>query len=377
MSQNFSQRFSTQSRFTPARIVLTLLLAFAAAELCVVLRTPLPWMIGPLLTTAVLSMLGTPTQSWTPLRNIGQWTIGCVLGLYFTPQVVALVAGLWWAIVLNIVWALLLGLLLGAWLHRVHEGPGPFHIAGLTRTTTYFAAPVGAASEMTLMAERHGGRTELVASAHSLRVLLVTLIIPFGFQWAGLHGLDSTLPGARVVHWPGLALLAVLTGAGCWAMLRLKRTNPWFIGALIVSLLLTAFGVTLSAVPQAMTNAAQLVIGISLGVRFTRGFMHLAPRWLGSVALATVALILLCAGFAWALAQFMPVHWATLLLGTSPGGIAEMAITAKVLQLGVPLVTAFHVTRLAAVLLIAEPMYRWLYEARGAGNFQTGRPWEN
>jgi uncharacterized membrane protein AbrB (regulator of aidB expression) len=38
-----------------------------------------------------------------------------------------------------------------------------------------------------------------------------------------------------------------------------------------------------------------------------------------------------------------------------------MAITAKVLQLGVPLVTAFHVTRLAAVLLLAEPMYRWFY----------------
>jgi len=28
------------------------------------------------------------------------------------------------------------------------------------------------------------------------------------------------------------------------------------------------------------------------------------------------------------------LHWATLILGTSPGGIAEMAITAKVLQLG-------------------------------------------
>ena len=36
---------------------------------------------------------------------------------------------------------------------------------------------------------------------------------------------------------------------------------------------------------------------------------------------------------------------ATLVLGMAPGGIAEMCITAKVLQLGVPLVTAFHVTR--------------------------------
>lgn len=353
-------------RSLPVRIVFTLLLAWAAASLCIALRTPLPWMIGPLLATAVVSMLGGPTASWTPLRNTGQWVIGCALGLYFTPQVVALLAGLWWAIALNIVWALALGLAFGAWLHRVHHGPGPFHVKGLSRITTYFAALIGAASEMTLMAERHGAQTDLVASAHSLRVLLVTLIIPFGFQWAGLHGLDATLPGARVVQGPGLALLALLTGVGCWVMLKLERTNPWFIGALVVSLLLTACGVTLSALPQGMTNATQLVIGVSLGVRFTSGFVHMAPRWLGSVALATVGMIVLCAAFAWLLAHFTSLHWATLLLGTSPGGIAEMAITAKVLQLGVPVVTAFHVTRLAAVLLLAEPMHRWFYQADAA-----------
>ena len=394
MLPDTAQRIRSIFQGFPARIVLTLLLAWAAASLCVWLHTPLPWMIGPLTVTAVVSMLGAPTASWTPLRNAGQWTIGCALGLYFTPQVVALVAGLWWAIALNIVWALALGLAFGEWLHRVHHGPvscaatppenalqrsrwqawaSKFHVAGLMRSTTYFAAPVGAASEMTLMAERHGAQTELVASAHSLRVLLVTLIIPFGFQWAGLHGLDATVPGARIVDPAGLALLAVLTGIGCWTMLKLERTNPWFIGALLAALLLTAFGVTLSAIPQGMTNAAQLVIGISLGVRFTRGFVHLAPRWLGSVAIATLGMIALCVAFAWGLAQFTEMHWATLLLGTSPGGIAEMSITAKVLQLGVPLVTAFHVTRLAAVLLLVEPMYRWFYlQKPDASEFMKG-----
>ena len=99
----------------------------------------------------------------------------------------------------------------------------------------------------------------------------------------------------------GLALLALLTGLGCGAMLLLGRTNPWFIGALGVAVLLTANRVSLSAIPQPLVNAAQLVIGISLGVRFTREFVHLAPRWLGSVALASSAMLLLCAGFAWAL----------------------------------------------------------------------------
>ena len=343
------------------RGIFTLALALAAAWACTLMQTPLPWMIGPLIATGVVSMLGAPTYSYTPLRNAGQWVIGTALGLYFTPQVVALVASLWWAITLNIVWALALGFGFGAWLHRVHSRPGKLHLPGLSRTTTYFAAPIGAASEMTLLGERHGAQTELVASSHSLRVLLVTLIIPFGLQWAGLQGLDITRPGPQVVSWPGLGLLAVLTGAGCLLMLLLKRTNPWFIGALAVAVLLTANGVNLSALPQWMTNAAQLVIGISLGVRFTRQFIHLAPRWLASVALATVAMIVLCAGFAWLLAVATQQHWTTVMLGTSPGGIAEMAITAKVLQLGVPLVTAFHVTRLAAVLLLVEPMYRWMY----------------
>jgi uncharacterized protein len=361
MSFNFAKRCRFWIQGPPGRVLATLLLAWAAAALCVLLHTPLPWMIGPLTVTAGASMLGAPTASWTPLRNAGQWIIGCALGLYFTPQVVALVASLWWAVALNIVWALALGLVFGEWLYRVHQGPGRFHVADLLRTTTYFASPIGAASEMTLMAERHGAQTELVASAHSLRVLLVTLVIPFGLQWAGLQGLDAGVPGARVVNGAGLALLALLTGIGCWTLLRLDRTNPWFIGALLVALLLTAFGVSLSAIPQGMTNAAQLVIGISLGVRFNRSFVHLAPRWLASVALATAVMIALCAAFAWGLGQFAAVHWATLLLGSSPGGIAEMSITAKVLQLGVPLVTALHVTRLAAVLLLVEPMHRWLY----------------
>ena len=39
--------------------------------------------------------------------------------------------------------------------------------------------------------------------------------------------------------------------------------------------------VNLSSVPTALTNAAQLVIGVSLGVRFTRRFLQAAPRWRG------------------------------------------------------------------------------------------------
>lgn len=345
----------------PIRVAGTLALAFGAAVLCLFLHTPLPWVIGPLLATALASIVGAPTQSWTPLRNLGQWVIGAVLGLYFTPQVTALVGRLWWAILLGIVWALLLGWGFGRWLHHVVQGRMP-GTEREQRATSYFAGAVGGASEMTLLAERAGARTDLVAAAHSLRLLIVTLTVPFAMTWSGLHGLDATLPGARAVHAGGLLGLAVVTGAGAWLMNRTGRANPWFIGALLGAMGLTMAGIEWSAVPQSMTNAAQLLIGVSLGVRFRAEFVHTAPRWLVAVAGGTVVMLVACALFGVALAWLAGLPPATLVLGTAPGGIAEMAITAKVLQLGVPVVTAFQVCRLVAVLVLTEPLFRrgWL-----------------
>ena len=343
----------------PLRVLFTLLLAWAAASLCVALNTPIPWMIGPLLATGIATVLRGPTESWSVLRNTGQWTIGSALGLYFTPQVTGLVGGLWWAIVAGIVWALVLGWGFSAWLHRRHA-PLYGGTPAQQRATSYFAGAIGGASEMTLLAEREGARTDLVAAAHSLRLLIVVVVLPFAFTFSGLQGIDLMPPGPRVVQWPGLLWLALATAGGVAVMTLLKRANPWFMGALVVSMGLTMSGISWSAIPTGLSNAAQLFIGVSLGVRFTPRFLHTAPRWLASVALGTGVMIVLCAGFAWALSRGTGIHPATLVLGTSPGGIAEMAITAKVLQLGVPVVTAFQVCRLVAVLVLAEPVFRWL-----------------
>ena len=338
----------------------TLALALAAALLCAWLHTPIPWMIGPLLATAIASICNAPTRSWPPLRNASQWAIGTALGLYFTPQVTALVASLWWAILLAVAWALGLGWLFGAWLHRRHGHAmqvGPRQ----ARATSYFSGSIGGASEMTLLAEREGARSDLVAAAHSVRIVIVTLLVPFAVTLAGLQGSDAPLPGPRVVEPLGLALLGAASAAGGWLMQRTGRANPWFMGALAVAMVLTASGIELSAVPREISNAAQLLIGVSLGVRFQRQFVRAAPSWLLAVAAGTAGMVVLCAAFALLLAWGTGLNVGTLILGTSPGGIAEMAITARALQLGVPVVTAFQVCRLVAVLVLVEPLYRWSY----------------
>lgn len=341
----------------PARVALTLLLATSAALLCRWLRVPLPWMLRPLVATAAASIAGFPTRSFAPFRNAGQAIIGVALGLYFTPQVTALVAGIWWAIVIAIVWTLAVGWAFGRWLYRT-QGARLGGTEKERRATTFFAGAIGGASEMTLLAEREGGRSELVAASHSLRMLVVTLIVPFAATAAGLHGLDTSLPGAREVRWIGLGILFAGAFGTAWLMERTGRANPWFIGALAFSMGLTMSGFEPSAMPQWLSYAAQLLIGVSLGVRFSAEFVKTAPRWLLAIAVGTTGMIVICAGFAVLLAKATGLHWATLVLGTSPGGITEMAITAKVLQLGVPVVTAFQVCRLVAVLILVEPLYR-------------------
>ncbi len=340
----------------PVRLVSTLALACVAGAACAALHTPLPWMIGPLLLTAALSLAGAPVQSSARLRNAGQWAIGMALGLYFTPEVAARTVTLAPWTLLGAAWSVLLGHLYFRWLLASQPA------GTVDRATAYFSSVIGGASEMAQFAERAGARVDRVAAAHSLRVMIVVVGIPFAYLFAQVHGHDASGASRHaVVDVIGLAQLMALTAAAAMLMRRLRQPNPWVLGPLVTTLAVTAAGWQPSALPGWMAPAAQLAIGVSLGTRFTPDFLHAAPRWLGAVALGTLGMIVLSAGFAWCVARIADLDPAAVLLGTSPGGIAEMCITARALELGVPLVTAFHVVRYVIVLLSTGPIWqRWI-----------------
>ncbi len=112
--------------------------------------------------------------------------------------------------------------------------------------------------------------------------------------------------------------------------------------------------------PDYVPKVGQLLIGWSLGDRYRPDFFRAAPRFIAVVAAFTVVALALAFGLGALLSLWSAAPIPTLILGTTPGGIAEMAITAKVLQLGVPVVTAFHVTRMVFVVLVTGPMYAFL-----------------
>jgi uncharacterized membrane protein AbrB (regulator of aidB expression) len=67
-----------------------------------------------------------------------------------------------------------------------------------------------------------------------------------------------------------------------------------------------------------------------------------------------------------ALAWGSGAYLGSALLASAPGGIAEMSITAKVLGIGPPFVTAAHVTRFVIVVVLAAPLFQLAMRARKA-----------
>lgn len=333
-------------------IALTLLIAAAAGGAAAQIHTPLPWMLGPLFAVALLRISGLPLVGLSGGRQAGQWAIGTALGLYFTPQVLAELGQHSGVIVLMASSAVLLGLL-AAW---VLERWGQVSAA-----TAFFAGLPGGASEMVVLAERHGGAVDRIAAAHALRVMLVVSTIPFVLH----HGSRASAGAMPHLFMPDGALVELIAVSlvGVAVLTRLRVANAWVLGPLLLVGTLTAANQPLGHLPSALVNAGQLLLGTALGLRFAPGFFRAAPRFLAVSTVATGLTLGLCGLFSWALSLGIGLPVSSLLLAASPGGMAEMSITARELHLSVPLVTATHVLRVLLLTvcapLLCQHYLRW------------------
>ncbi|MDB5728347.1 MAG: putative ammonia monooxygenase [Noviherbaspirillum sp.] len=339
------------SIFPPPRLfrpILALTICLAGALLFVRLGTVLPWMLGPLISMALATMAGLPVEKPRGGLPMGQFVIGAALGLYFTGPVLRQIADYAPYVMAGALFAFVLGSVCAFVLSR---------LSGCDFRTAFFASLPGGAAEMSVLAERMGGRADWVAAAHAVRIILVVLTVPPLLTMSGVHGAELHAATSREVHYAGLAAIVAISCAAALLLRRIDVPNSWVIGPLLAMIIVTGSGVELSALPQWSINGGQLLIGCGLGSRFNRGFFRTAPRFLASSALTVCLGIMLAAGFACALALVSGINLPTSILATAPGGVAEMSITATVLQFGVPIVTAFHVSRMAILVVGTAPLF--------------------
>lgn len=329
--------------------------AVAAGLLLGVLGLPSPALFGGLL-AGLVRALSLPSPIAVPLRatTAAQAVVGVAMGALVDLATLRALATNWLAVLLVTLGTLALSLGAGLVL-RLQRG--------ISRVTGAFAMIAGGASGIIVMARELGADERMVAVLQYLRVLLIVVLMPI--VATGLYGATAGSGGSAGgggTGWPiGMALTA-----GCGIVgLVLGRLARIPVAALLGPMLVAA-GIELTGlapeieVPALLQSAAFLVIGLQVGISFTRESLRTIGRAL-PLALAVIAgLIVASAGLGAALAAATGASALDGYLATTPGGLYAVLATATDSGADATFVLAVQVLRLFVMLLSAPLVARWL-----------------
>lgn len=326
-------------------------LAIVAAILAARLDVPLAWVLGPLVVAGAFSIAERAPYSPVQARRLGQVVVGTAIGLNLTTDAASKLA-LWLpAMVLTAVLSLILAAMLSILLARWGR---------VDRCTAYFALLPGGLSEMANVGNRLGAMSEAISLSHALRVALSVLIIPPVVLMIDMQELLGGQVKSPVLGWDIVLALGLASLAGAMVMRLMRIANPWMLGALAASGLLSGSGLVAGRIPQELMWLGQLLIGLAIGARFKGRVIRRLPRFALVSSVATIGLGLLMAGYGGLLRLTGWSDYESLLLAVSPGGFAEMTLVAQQLHLDVALVTGFHFVRAFAVNSLALPLWTHL-----------------
>ena len=148
-------------------------------------------------------------------------------------------------------------------------------------------------------------------------------------------------------------------------------------GGLQTAFLLVPMGIGMAAsladlpvrpVPPWLSAAAQCALGVALGSEFRRSGLRKLRRYIAAAVLNVLVLLAGSVAIALLVAAVSGIPLPTAILSMAPGGVTEMALTARALHFDVSTVTAFHVIRIFVVLALAPVVFSFLLRV---GFFQT------
>ncbi len=338
----------------PLQIFLTLLAGGLGGLLAVWAALPLPWMIGAMVSVTILAVAGLEVRASLTLRGAMVAILGVMLGSGFSPEMIDQLP-LWSISIAGLVPYTIVSGLVGYVYFRRCFGYDP--------TTSYFAAMPGGLTEMILVGGQAGGDPRVIALTHASRILLVVMILPFGFQiFLGYETGSSATPGKPLIDIPLFDLLWLAACAVVGAPLAKRFNIPaaQLIGPMILSAGIHLGGLTSAAPPFELVAAAQVVIGSAVGTRFADTDLRFVARALLGSAGLSVLLLLVTLLFALVLTLPTGLPLEPLILAYAPGGLAEMSLIALALSLDAAFVATHHSIRIVLIVIGAPLAYRLL-----------------
>lgn len=335
------------------KIAFAIVLGVATGALFNWATLPLPWMLGPMIATAIAAMLRAPVAAPSGLRPYVIVVIGVMLGSGFSPDFLDQI-GLW-----MISFACLAVYLAVCAIVTV---PYYRYVAGYDGPTAYFAGMPGGLSEMMIVGEEMGADDRAIVLAHASRIIIVVALVAIWFRVVqGIDLSDRSGFGTSFIEIP-LFELGVLLAAGVAGFFlgrALRLPAPALLGPMLISAVVHLTGMTSNPPPQELVIAAQILLGTIIGGRF----IGVAPRKimtaLGLSLGATT--LLLCITFAFALSLYSVLGQSLeqVILAFSPGGLAEMSLVALAMDADIAYVASHHLVRISLIVAIAPLAFRW------------------
>ncbi len=232
--------------------------------------------------------------------------------------------------------------------------------------TGVFALVAGGASGVVAVSHDLGADDRVVTVVQYLRVLLVLIVMPVvaAVVFRPELGQGSlTDPGTSLAA--DLAFVVVSVAAGLLLARLVPVPTAALLGALLVAGVLASTEVLGPvAVPRAAQWLGFLIIGVQVGLRFTRDSVRSIARMLPAVLALVLLLVLLCAGLGVVLAATTEVDPLTAYLATTPGGLFAVLATAADAGSDVTYVLAVQLFRLLVILALL-PLVARLAPRRG------------
>jgi membrane AbrB-like protein len=335
--------------------VLVVVGAVAAGVLFGLIGLPSPALFGGLL-AGLVRALAVPTRIAVPARatTAAQAVIGVAMGALVDVATLRTVAANWLAVLLVTLGTLALSLGAGLVL-RLNRG--------ITPVTGAFSMIAGGASGIIVMARELGADERMVAVLQYLRVLLIVVLMPV--IATGVYGAapgSGAAAGSDGPAWPvGLLLTAGCGVVGLVAGRLARLPVAALLGPMVVAAAVEMTGVAPAIdVPSLLQSVAFLVIGLQVGISFTRASLTTIGRALPLALAVIVALIVASAGLGAVLAAATGASALDGYLATTPGGLYAVLATATDSGADATFVLAVQVLRLFVMLLSAPLVARWL-----------------
>jgi membrane AbrB-like protein len=346
---DFASRLKAVLRQHP-QTVLTLqwaalvLLVVTATVTLKTIQAPAAFLLGPLLVGIAFGVSGARTRLPPALRMGSQALIGCVIAIALGSAAGPGLLGHVPVFTAIAIATLALSLALGMILTRLNWFGSATAVWGL--------APGGSATMVTL-AEMNGADPRLTALMQYSRIL---------FAASSAIAVAHFLPGLSSAHPPptvwfpevtprGLFETALLAGAGIVVAMLTRFRPAVFLVPGLIGASLVSNGWLNPEMPPLLAAPAYAVIGLTIGLSFTRETLAACARQIPRIVTAVLALIALCAASGAALSWLFRIDPMTAYLATTPGGVDAVLIVATSAHVDVSFVVAAQMFRLLFVLV--------------------------